>query len=165
VRVWKYGDDVNTDMLFPGKYTYTCATADEIKPHLLEDLDPEFAANVKPGDIIVAGSNFGCGSSREQPVVGFKAVGVIAVIAESFSRIFYRAAINQGLVLIEAPEAARAYKPGDAVSLDIAGGTITIEGIAHRFPPLPSEILAIRDAGGLLEYARAKLAKRAGAKA
>jgi 3-isopropylmalate/(R)-2-methylmalate dehydratase small subunit len=165
VRVWKYGDDVNTDMLFPGKYTYTCATADEIKPHLLEDLDPEFATNVRPGDLIIAGKNFGCGSSREQPVVGMKAVGVAAVVAESFSRIFYRAAINQGLVLIEAPEASRAHKPGDEVSLDIAGGTITIAGVAHTFPPLPPEILAIRDAGGLLEYARAKLAKRAGAKA
>lgn len=160
MRVWKYGDDVNTDMLFPGKYTYTCATADEIKPHLLEDLDPEFVGSVKPGDIIMAGRNFGCGSSREQPVVGFKAVGIAAVVAESFSRIFYRAAINQGLVLIEAPEAVRAHKPGDDVSLDIAGGTVTIAGKVHRFPPLPPEILAIRDAGGLLEYARAKLAKR-----
>jgi 3-isopropylmalate/(R)-2-methylmalate dehydratase small subunit len=164
VRVWRYGDDVNTDMLFPGKYTYTCATADEIRPHLLEDLDPEFAANVKPGDVLIAGKNFGCGSSREQPVVGLKAVGVVAVVAESFSRIFYRAAINQGLVLIEAPEAAGAYKPGDAVSLDIAGGSITIAGKAHRFPPLPPEILAIRDAGGLLQYARAKLERRAAGK-
>jgi 3-isopropylmalate/(R)-2-methylmalate dehydratase small subunit len=160
VRVWKYGDDVNTDMLFPGKYTYTCSTAEEVKPHLLEDLDPEFAANVAPGDIVMAGENFGCGSSREQPVLGLRAVGVEAVVAKSFARIFYRAAINQGLVLVEAPEAVDAYEPGDEVSLNVEGGTIMVGGREFRFPPLPKEILAIRDAGGLLNYARAKLESR-----
>lgn len=158
MRVWKYGDDINTDMLFPGKYTYTCSTAEEVKPHLLEDLDPEFASNVKPGDIILAGSNFGCGSSREQPVLGLKAVGVAAVVGESFARIFYRAAINQGLVLVEAPEAVRAYREGDAVELDVEGGKIRVGEKTFEFPPLPPEILAIRDAGGLLAYARQKLA-------
>ncbi|MBN2565964.1 MAG: 3-isopropylmalate dehydratase [Candidatus Eisenbacteria bacterium] len=157
MKVWKYGDDINTDMLFPGKYTYTCATAEEIKPHLLEDLDPGFAASVSPGDIVMAGTNFGCGSSREQPVLGLKAVGVEAVVAKSFARIFYRAAINQGLVLIEAPQAIDAYKPEDEVALDVEGGKITVGGSEFRFPPLPREILAIRDAGGLLNYARAKL--------
>jgi len=160
LRIWKYGDDVNTDMLFPGKYTYTCATAEEIQPHLLEDLDPEFAENVRPGDLIVAGRNFGCGSSREQPVVGLKAVGIAAVVAESFARIFYRAAINQGLVLVEAPEAVRAYRDGDEVVLDVEAGKITVGEAAFDFPPLPREILAIRDAGGLLAYARKKLAER-----
>jgi 3-isopropylmalate/(R)-2-methylmalate dehydratase small subunit len=105
----------------------------------------------------MAGKNFGCGSSREQPVLGLKAVGVAAVVAEDFARIFYRAAVNQGLVLIEAPEAVRAYRQGDEVSLDVEGGTITIGGKVFEFPPLPPEILAIRDAGGLLAYARAKL--------
>jgi 3-isopropylmalate/(R)-2-methylmalate dehydratase small subunit len=162
VRVWKYGDDVNTDMLFPGKYTYTCSTAEEIRPHLLEDLDPEFAGAVSPGDIILAGSNFGCGSSREQPVVGLKDAGVAAVVADSFARIFYRAAINQGLVLVEAPEAVKAYKAGDEVTLDVEGGKITVGGVEFRFPPLPPEILAIRDAGGLLPYARKKLAEERG---
>ncbi len=160
MRVWKYGDDINTDMLFPGKYTYTCATPDEIRPHLLEDLDPEFSGAVQPGDIVMAGKNFGCGSSREQPVLGLKSVGVVAVIAESFARIFYRAAINQGLVLIECPDAVQAYKDGDEVSLDIEGGKIAVGRVSYEFPPLPAEILAIRDAGGLLAYARAKLAKR-----
>ena len=145
-------------MLFPGKYTYTCSTADEIKPHLLEDLDPEFAGGVAEGDIILGGKNFGCGSSREQPVLGLKAVGVAAVVAESFARIFYRAAINQGLVLIEAPEAVRAYEPGADVALDVEGGKISVGGDTFDFPPLPPEILAIRDAGGLLAYARQKLA-------
>ena len=157
MRVWKYGDDINTDMLFPGKYTYTCSTAEEIRPHLLEDLDPDFAGAVEPGDVILAGQNFGCGSSREQPVVGLKDAGVAAVVAESFARIFYRAAINQGLVLIEAPEAVRAYSDGDDVTLDVEGGKITVGGSEFSFPPLPKEILEIRDAGGLLPYARKKL--------
>jgi 3-isopropylmalate/(R)-2-methylmalate dehydratase small subunit len=157
MRVWKYGDDVNTDLLFPGKYTYTCGTAEEIKPHLLEDLDPAFAGEVRPGDIIMAGRNFGCGSSREQPALGLKAVGIEAIIAESFARIFYRAAINQGLLLIECPEAVAAYSEGDEVAVDAAGGTITVGGKEYRFPGLPPEILAIRDAGGLLNYTIQKL--------
>ena len=157
MRVWKYGDDINTDMLFPGKYTYTCSTAEEVKPHLLEDLDADFADGVKQGDIVMAGKNFGCGSSREQPVLGFKAVGIAAVVAESFARILYRAAINQGLVLVECPEAVASFKDGDEAVLDIEGGKITVGERVFEFPPLPPEILAIRDAGGLLNYARAKL--------
>ena len=160
IKIWKYGDDINTDMLFPGKYTYTCSTAEEIKPHLLEDLDPNFAKNVKAGDIILAGKNFGCGSSREQPALGLKAVGIQAVVAKSFARIFYRAAINQGLLLIECPEAIDAYQQGDEVSLDIKKGEININRKTFSFPRLPDEIMAIRDAGGLLEYTRQKLAAK-----
>lgn len=157
MKIWRYGDDINTDQLFPGKYTYTCATPEEIKPHLLEDLDPSFASGVQEGDIIIAGKNFGCGSSREQPVVGLRAVGVRAIIAESFARIFYRAAINQGLILIECSEAVRAYHEGDEVVLDVEGGEISVGGRRFTFPPLPDEILAIRKAGGLLPYTREKL--------
>ena len=159
-RVWKYGDDINTDMLFPGKYTYTCSTAEEIKPHLLEDLDPDFAKNVKVGDVIFAGKNFGCGSSREQPALGLRAVGIQAVVAKSYARIFYRAAINQGLLLIECPEAVDAYQAGDPVELDLQHGEIILKGNKFTFPTLPPEILAIRDAGGLLEYTRYKLEKK-----
>jgi 3-isopropylmalate/(R)-2-methylmalate dehydratase small subunit len=158
-QVWHYGDDVNTDMLFPGKYTYSCSKAEQILPHLLEDLDPSFAAGVRPGDLVLAGKNFGCGSSREQPVVGLKAAGVQAVVAKSFARIFYRSAINQGLLLVECPEAIDAYHSGDAVSLDATAGQITIGTRSFSFPGLPPEILAIRAAGGLLPYARAKLRK------
>ena len=124
MKVWKYGNSINTDMLFPGKYTYTCSVAEEIIPHMLEDLDSEFAKGVQSGDVIFVGRNFGCGSSREQPTVGFKAIGIKAIVAEGFARIFYRAAINQGLVLIECPEAVQAYKDGDEVSIipAIAGG-------------------------------------------
>ena len=157
MKIWQYGDNINTDMLFPGKYTYSCSTAEEILPHLLEDLDPEFAVNVQSGDIIFAGDNFGCGSSREQPVVGLKAAGIEAVVGKSFARIFYRAAINQGLILIECPEAVETFKDGDKVSLDIREGKISIGNKSISFPVLPKEILAIRDAGGLLPYVRKKL--------
>ncbi|MDI6916180.1 MAG: 3-isopropylmalate dehydratase [Thermoplasmatales archaeon] len=160
MRIWKYGDNINTDQLFPGKYTYTCATPEEIKPHLLEDLDPSFADNVKTGDVIFAGKNFGCGSSREQPVLGFKSVGVQAIVAESFARIFYRAAINQGLVLIECPEAVKTYSEGDEVQLNIEKGSIMVGEQNFSFPALPKEVLAIRDAGGLLPYTRLKLKKK-----
>jgi 3-isopropylmalate/(R)-2-methylmalate dehydratase small subunit len=160
MKVWKYGDNINTDMLFPGKYTYTCSTAEEIKPHLLEDLDPSFSKNVVRGDIIFAGKNFGCGSSREQPVVGLKAVGIKLVVAEGFARIFYRSAINQGLILIECPDAVKAYSEGDNISIDIDNGKIAVGGKIFSFPKLPKEILAIRDAGGLLDYTRTKLKER-----
>ncbi len=160
MNVWKYGDDVNTDMLFPGKYTYSCSTAEEIKPHLLEDLDPSFADNVEEGDIILAGKNFGCGSSREQPVVGLKAVGIKAVIAKSFARIFYRAAINQGLLLIESEEAVNAYQDGDQVEVNAEEGVISINDQSFSFPRLPREIVAIQKAGGLLNYTRMKLKEK-----
>jgi 3-isopropylmalate/(R)-2-methylmalate dehydratase small subunit len=140
MKVWKYGDSINTDMLFPGKYCYTCGTIDEIKPHLFEDLDPNFAKEVSEGDIIFAGRNFGCGSSREQPVLGLKAFGIKAVIAESFARIFYRAAINQGLVLIENPEAVKAYSGSEEVRLDLDSGELFIGDKKFTFPPLPTEI-------------------------
>ena len=158
MKVWKYSQDsINTDMLFPGKYTYTCSTADEILPHLLEDLDASFSKEAKEGDVILAGKNFGCGSSREQPVVGLKAVGVQAVIAKSFARIFYRAAINQGLLLIEAPEAVDYFKEGAKFELNLDEGKIVIDDKTFTFPKLPEQILAIRDAGGLLAYTRKKL--------
>ncbi|MBU0496474.1 MAG: 3-isopropylmalate dehydratase [Candidatus Thermoplasmatota archaeon] len=157
MRIWQYGDNINTDMLFPGKYTYTCSVAEEIIPHLLEDLDSNFAKQVQPGDIIFAGHNFGCGSSREQPVLGLKAVGLKVVVAKSFARIFYRAAINQGLLLIECEDAINSYDAGDTVILDEDAGKIVVDGNTFSFPKLPAEILAIQDAGGLLAYTRKKL--------
>ncbi len=157
MKVFKYGDDINTDLLFPGRYTYTCAKAEEILPHLLEDLDKDFAGTVQPGDVILAGKNFGCGSSREQPALGLKAAGIQAVVAKSFARIFFRAATNQGLLLVECPAAVEAYRPGGGVSLDLAKGEITVGNAAFTFPALPPEMLAIREAGGLLPYARKRL--------
>jgi 3-isopropylmalate/(R)-2-methylmalate dehydratase small subunit len=160
MTVWKYGDDINTDMLFPGKYTYTHGTLEEIKPHLLEDLDPDFATKVAAGDIIFAGTNFGCGSSREQPALGLRGVGVQAVIAKSFARIFFRAAINQGLLLIECPEAVNNYQAGSTVTLNIDAGEIKIDDAIYNFPTLPPAILAIRDAGGLMQFVREKLKQK-----
>jgi len=157
MAVWHYGDNINTDQLFPGKYTYTCATPSEIVPHLLEDLDPTFVDTVKKGDVIVAGKNFGCGSSREQPVVGLKAVGIAAIIAQSFARIFYRAAINQGLTLIQCPEAVASYKKEDTIRIKPDQGELWMGEKKFRFPPLPPEIQAIGKAGGLLPYTKKKL--------
>jgi 3-isopropylmalate/(R)-2-methylmalate dehydratase small subunit len=162
MKVWKYGDSINTDMLFPGKYCYTASTIEEIKEHLLEDLDTNFAKEVKEGDIIFAGRNFGCGSSREQPVLGLKAFGIKAVVAESFARIFYRAAINQGLVLIENPEAVQAYTGSEDISLDLEKGELMVGDQTFTFPPLPPEIKAIAEAGGLLEYTKNKLKEKKG---
>ncbi|MBT3220930.1 MAG: 3-isopropylmalate dehydratase [Proteobacteria bacterium] len=159
MKVWRYGDNINTDMLFPGKYTYTCATAEEILPHLLEDLDPDFSGSVVEGDIVFAGRNFGCGSSREQPVLGLKAAGVSAVVAGSFARIFFRSAINQGLLLIECPQSVAAWSEGDEVTVDAVAGKITVGSQEFEFPSLPPEILAIREAGGLLNTARKQLAQ------
>jgi len=160
MRIWKYGEDINTDMLFPGKYTYTCSTPDEIKPHLLEDLDPQFSSQVQKGDIILAGKNFGCGSSREQPALGLKSVGLEANVAVSLARIFYRASINQGLLLIECPEAVQLYKEGDIVRVDAGKGTIVIGDKTLTFPKLPAEMMQIQNAGGLLAYTREKLENR-----
>ncbi len=158
MKVWKYDqDNINTDMLFPGKYTYTCSTPEEIKPHLMEDLDSSFSKNVKPGDIIFAGKNFGCGSSREQPVVGLKSVGIKAVVAKSFARIFYRSAINQGLILIECSKAVDFYKDGYKVNIDIHKGKLCVNDKEFYFPKLPKRILEIREAGGLLDFTRKKL--------
>ena len=144
-------------MLFPGKYTYTCSIAKEIIPHLLEDLDPSFSKKVSKGDIIIAGKNFGCGSSREQPVIGLKAVGIKAIIAKSFARIFYRASINQGLVLIESPDSVDAFSKNDKVDIDLENGFIFINQKKFLFPKLPKEIKAIQNSGGLLEYTKLKL--------
>ena len=163
MKVWKYDQDsINTDMLFPGKYTYTCSTPEDIRPHLLEDLDKDFAEKVEEGDVVMGGRNFGCGSSREQPVLGLKAVGIKAVIAKSFARIFYRSAINQGLLLIEAPDAVEYYKEGSDFAIDIDGGKIVIDDRTFTFPKLPPQIMNIREPGGLLQYTREQLKKERG---
>lgn len=159
MKVWKYGNDINTDMLFPGKYTYTCSTPEEIKPHLLEDLDPDFKKQVKPGDVIFAEKNFGCGSSREQPALGLKHVGIAAIVAKSFSRIFYRASLNQGLLLIESPESVEAYTTEDQVEIKAKEGKIFVGNKEFSFPQLPDSIIGIMEAGGLLEYTRRRLEK------
>ena len=132
-NAWKYGDNVNTDVIFPGKYTYTISEPAEMAVHALEDLDPDFAGRVETGDVIVAGRNWGCGSSREQAVTCLKVVGVGAVIAVSFARIFYRNAINNGLPAIVCPEAVAVIQAGQWVRVDLAAGQIHSLGCSFTF--------------------------------
>jgi 3-isopropylmalate/(R)-2-methylmalate dehydratase small subunit len=152
-RVWKYGDGVNTDVIFPGKYTYTVTEPSEMAQYALEDLDPTFAANVRSGDVIVAGKNWGNGSSREQAVTCLTQAGVGAVIGVSFARIWYRNAINAGLPALTCPEAVAALRPGEAVTIDLAAGLITTEaGLSFPFPPLDASVQAILADGGLIPH-------------
>ena len=159
-RVWKYGEDINTDVIFPGKYTYSVLDAKEMAAHALEDLDPGFAASVRHGDVVVAGKNFGCGSSREQAATCLKFAGVQAVIAKSFARIFFRNAINQGLPVIQCPEAVDGIKDGEEVSIDFSGGKILADEKVFAFPSLPDSVIGILEAGGLIPYTRNKLGSK-----
>ena len=156
-RVWKYGDNINTDVIFPGKYTYTLSEPDELAEHALEDLDPDFAKNVNEGDVIVAGRNFGCGSSREQAASCLKYAGVSAIIAVSFARIFFRDAINFGLPVITCPEAVSAIKNEDIIEINYAESTIKLRELNFIFPILAPEVLEILNSGGLIQYARKKI--------
>jgi 3-isopropylmalate/(R)-2-methylmalate dehydratase small subunit len=156
-KVWKYGDDVNTDVIFPGRYTYQIMPPGELAAHAMEDLDPGFAAGVRPGDVVVAGQNFGCGSSREQAAACLKAAGVQAVVARSFARIYFRNAINLGLAVLQCDEAVDSLEQGDDVEIDFATGEIRSAKGTFRFLPLPDSVLGILEAGGLLEYTRKKL--------
>lgn len=156
-KVWKYGDDINTDVLFPGKYTYTVKDAEEMGRHALEDLDPQFSLRAQPGDVIVAGKNFGCGSSREQAVTCLKAKGVGAIVAKSFARIYYRNCINNALPALACAEAAEALENGDQVEIDLAAGEIRSAKGVFAFPPLPEAVLGIFEAGGLIPYTRRRL--------
>lgn len=156
-RVWKYGDNVNTDVIFPGKYTYTIKEPAKMAEHALEDLDPSFAEDVQPGDIVVGGTNWGCGSSREQAVTSLKAAGVGAVVAKSFARIFYRNAINNALPAIICPEAVDAVQHGGTAEIDLVESVIRCDAGTFPFSPLPDSILGIVDAGGLLPYVRRRL--------
>ena len=155
-NVWNYSDvdNLNTDQMFAGKYTYSILSSDpaSIIPHLFEDFDPSFRSNVKPGDIIITGDNFGCGSSREHPSVGLAYAGISAIIVKSVNRIFYRSSINQGLVLIVHKEAAEAYKQGDHVSVSLEKGEIMIGDKIFRFEPLPGKLKEIIDKKGLVNY-------------
>jgi 3-isopropylmalate/(R)-2-methylmalate dehydratase small subunit len=155
-RVWKYGDDVNTDVIFPGKYTYSISDRKEMAEHALEDLDPGFVKKVQPGDIIVAGKNWGCGSSREQAVICLKEVGVGAIVARSFARIYFRNCINEGLPIVTC-DAVDSVESGDEVTIDFASGTVTTPGGEYTFPPLAPSVMEILDAGGLVPHVKQKL--------
>lgn len=158
-RVWKYGDNINTDVIFPGKYTYSILDPEEMACHALEDLDPDFAQRVKAGDVIVVGRNFGCGSSREQAATCLKYAGVQAVVAKSFARIFFRNAINQGLPVLQSEEAVENIEDGEEIEIDLTQGKIKGEKGVFEFPPFPESVLGILEAGGLIPYTKKKLEK------
>jgi len=147
MKCWVYGDNVNTDLLFPGKYTYTLKTEADIAAHALEDLDPTFAKNVRPGDVIVAGKNWGCGSSREQGVTAIKWSGINVIIAESFGGLYFRNCINQGVRPMAIPGLAALVKTGDEIEID--GDTVIVGDQRFTAPKLSPSVQAILDAGGL----------------
>jgi 3-isopropylmalate/(R)-2-methylmalate dehydratase small subunit len=158
-RVWKYGDDVNTDVIYAGKYTYQQLPPEEMAKHAFEDLDPAFVKGVRPGDVVVGGKNFGCGSSREQAAACLRYAGIQAVVAKSFSRIYFRNAINLGLAVLQSEDAPEALKTGDSVEVDFEHGRILSEERVFTFFPLPASVLGIVEAGGLLEYTKKRLAE------
>lgn len=157
-KVIKYGNNVDTDVIIPARYLNT-TDPKELAAHCMEDLDPEFKNKVQPGDIIVAGTNFGCGSSREHAPIAIKASGISCIIAETFARIFYRNAINIGLPIMECPEAARDIKDGDQVAVDLTTGEITnlTTGRTYKAAPFPQFMQEIIKAGGLVEYVKERM--------
>ncbi|MFW6070230.1 MAG: 3-isopropylmalate dehydratase small subunit, partial [bacterium] len=152
-RAHAYGDNIDTDRIIPGKYTKTLDVT-HLAEHVLEDLDPEFSSRVQPGDILVAGDNFGCGSSREQAPLALKAAGVSVVVAGYFARIFYRNAINIGLPLLEIGE--HEIQSGHELRVDLSRGEVQDlnDGRAYQANPMPPVMIEILEAGGLVEYLR-----------
>ena len=159
MKCWVYGDNVNTDVIFPGKYTYTLKGQDEIAAHALEDLDPAFAGSVQPGDVIVAGLNWGCGSSREQAVTAVKWSGVSVIIAESFGGLYFRNCINQGIRPLVIAGLAKLVQPGDEIEIDADG--VIWRGQRFEAPKLSPSVQAILDAGGLLPMLQRRFASEA----
>lgn len=153
-RVWKYGDDINTDVIFPGKYTYTVTDPQEMAKIALQDLDADFADNVRPGDVLVAGKNFGCGSSREQAAFCLKYAGVGAVIAKSFSRLFFRNCINAGLPAIVISKSPDIFEEGEQVEIDLEKGALVCNAGMLPFPKLPEAIIGIFQDGGLVDHTK-----------
>ena len=157
MKVYKYGDNVDTDVIIPARYL-NAPDEKSLASHCMEDIDAQVSSTVEPGDIMVAGANFGCGSSREHAPLAIKACGVKCVIAASFARIFYRNAINIGFPILECPEAAAAILPGDAVRVDFKTGVITDEtqGRTFQAAPFPAFIDGIIESGGLLKSLKAR---------
>lgn len=158
-KAWVYGDNVDTDVIIPARYLTTTDPA-VLAAHALEDLDPAFATGVAPGDVVIAGENFGCGSSREHAAICIKEAGASAVVARSFARIFFRNAINTGLPIVVCPEAVDATQPGDEVQVNVADGVVTnvTRGQTFTSEPLPDFVMDIVRAGGLVEWVRSRRA-------
>ncbi len=159
-KVWNFGKDIDTDLIIAARYLNT-SVPEELAKHVMEDADPDFVTKMSPGDIIVAGENFGCGSSREHAPIAIKAAGIAAVIAPTFARIFYRNAFNMGLPIFELPESAE-IKEGDEVTIDMDAGTITnkTSGKSYDFTPIPEFMQELLNTGGLMNYAADEIAQQ-----
>lgn len=157
-RVWKFGDDVNTDLIIPGRHLSKYDEA-HLAEHAMEGLSESFAKEVHPGDVIVAGKNFGCGSSREQAVIALKRSGIAVVVARSYARIFYRNSINLGLHVFESDDAYGTFSDGDRVLLDLTGHTLsTVDGgRVARLSEIPHHARKILDSGGLVPHLKERL--------
>ncbi len=160
-KAYKAGDNVDTDVIIPARYLNT-SDSKELGSHAMEDYDKDFLKKISAGDVIVAGANFGCGSSREHAPIALKTAGISVVVAKTFARIFYRNAINVGLPVIECPEAADAIKAGDEVSVDLASGTISdkTSGKVFKAKPVPAFMLQLLADGGLIPHLQKKLAEK-----
>lgn len=159
-KVWKFGDDINTDVIFPGRYTYEPMSDEAMGKYALEDADSAFNRQAQAGDIIVAGKNWGCGSSREQAAKCLKARGVAAVIAKSFARIFYRNALNEGLLILVCPEANRIAKDGEIIKIDIDAHRIYAKNRVVEFQPYPSYLNRLIACGGIVAYTKERLEEK-----
>lgn len=157
-KTWRFGDDIDTDLIIPARYLNT-SDPKELAAHCMEDADPEFARKVRPGDIIVAGNNFGCGSSREHAPLAIKTAGVSCVIAAAFARIFYRNALNIGLPILESETAAKEIKEGEELEINLEEGKIisTTTGRVYQAAPFPGFMRELIAAGGLIPYVRSRL--------
>ena len=157
-KAWKVGNNIDTDLIIAARYLND-ASDENMRAHCMEDVIPDYANTIAPGDVVVARSNFGCGSSREHAPIAIKAAGTKCVIAESFARIFYRNAINIGLPIIESPEAVRAIDQGDELEVDLENGVITnlTKNETYHFEKFPEFIQHIVEAGNLLNYVKAKV--------
>lgn len=157
-KCWKFGNNINTDEIIPARYLNTTDIR-ELAAHCMEDADPDFVKKARPGDAIVAGDNFGCGSSREHAPIAIKAGGISCVIAKSFARIFFRNAINIGLPIFECPEAAEQMQEGDEIEINLAAGEIIDHTLKKRFKfePFPQEMQEIIQAGGLMNFVKKKM--------
>lgn len=152
-RVWKLGDDIDTDIIIPTQYL-GLETVEQMKQYVFHPLRPELAQLIQPGDIVVAGKNFGCGSSREQAPEILAALGIGCVIAKSFARIFFRNSFNNGLLLIEHPELPDLCREGDVISFDLQSNQIDCGGSTFTFAPIPGDLLRMIEAGGLVPFMR-----------
>ncbi|SFV64258.1 3-isopropylmalate dehydratase small subunit [hydrothermal vent metagenome] len=159
-KVWKFGDHIDTDLIIAARYLNTSEPS-ELAKHVMEDADPEFVNKIKVGDIIVAGENFGCGSSREHAPIALKSAGISAVIAPTFARIFYRNSFNMGLPIFELEESAEILE-GDTVKIDMDKGEIIniSQAKTYRFTAIPEFMQELVDAGGLIEFAKQEIAEK-----